>query len=460
MRKTRSGSPCAAAALLVVLASPLAAQDEGQVHIVVSGRVEMTYAARDGRLNEAAFWTPGGLAASSPARDADDFVFPDLALRLDINSPIGTSVVEFGTLPLHDTNADPRFQQDRLGGSSALSLELLQAWIEPLESLRFGLQDFVWDPLGRGHPLFLAPSRCESPWGELPDSTLPPFPASGTNTMPQTRRDRIRPVGVTARRDNLVLFALLLAEGGDRKLDESIAGAVYDRSLGDFRLGATLTFLAGNSAWGDHDRKVGTAGIAAGWEPGVFSVGAEGYVQRGNAGDYPGLSSVRAGGNALRLIARYAEGLRLQLTATRVSGDRRGDDRKEGRFLSYEDNDATLIVEGNEFGLDVDSNYETLQLIAGYPFELGGVPLQPQVTLAGFRFLQAVPLPPDPPPGVGGRSRTLGTEIDATLDVLYSPRVTFTLAGAWLVGATALQNVTALRDDGAWLYTLGFRLRF
>jgi hypothetical protein len=422
--------------------------------------MDMTYAARDGRLNEAAFWTPGGLAADSPARNADDFVLPDLAIRLDIDSPIGASVVEFGTLPLHFTDADPHLQQDRLGGPSALRIELLQAWIEPVEALRFGLQDFVHDPLGRGHPLFLAPSRSESPWGELPDSTLPPYPASGTNTVPQTRRDRIRPVGLTAHLGNITLFALLLAEGGDRKLDESIAGFVTDVALGEFRLGSTLALLAGNSAAGDHDRKIGTAGLSAGWEPGAFSVGVEGYLQRGNAGDFPGVSDVRAEGNALRLLARYAEGIRLQVTATRISGDRRGDDRKEGRFLSYEDNDATLIVEGNEFGLDIDTNYATVQGTAGYPFDLGGVPLQPQVTVAFFRFLEAVPLPPDPPAGVGSRSHTLGTEIDATVDVLWSSRLTFTLGGAWLIGARALESFTSGLEDGAWLYTLGFRLRF
>jgi len=220
-----------------------------QVHITVSGRVDLTYAARDRRLNEAALWTPGGLPAGSPIRDTDTFVHPDLALRFDIDSPLGASVVEIGNLPLHFTDSDPRLQQDRLGEASAVDVMLLQAWIELLETFRIGLQDFVWDPIRLGHPLFLAPSRSESPWDELPDSTVPPFPASGTNTVPQTRRDQRRPVGLTARLGDLTLFALLAAEGGSQGDDEFLSGGHYETSFGEFRVGGVLAALAGRRCW-------------------------------------------------------------------------------------------------------------------------------------------------------------------------------------------------------------------
>src|SRR5204862_5760726 len=206
-------------------------------------------------------------------------------------------------------------------------------------------------------------------------------------------------------------FALLAAEGGSQGDDEFLSGGTYETSIGDFRLGGVLAALAGH-----HDRLVGTVGLTAAWSASGFSVGGEGYVQRGDAGSYPGTSGVRAEGNALRLVAGYAGALQIQVCAVRVSGDRRGDDRKEGRFLSYEDNDATLIVEGNDYGLDIDNNYETVQFSAGIPIPAGGTTIYPQVLVALFRFLEAVPLPPDPPFGVSGRSRTLGTEVDATLD--------------------------------------------
>jgi hypothetical protein len=427
------------------------------VWITLTGRLDMTTAFRDRRINETSLWTPGGLAPGSPLRDADAFTLPDVAFRFDIDSPAGPAAIEFGNLPLHFTSSDPRLQQDRIGESSAVNINLLQAWLEPVEGLRLGLQDFVWDPLGRGHPLFLAPSRSESPWGEEPDSTVPPFPASGTNTVPQTRRDRLRPVGVAARIEeiDLTLFAFLLAEGGSSRFDETIAGGIYETSAGDFGLGAVLALLAGDSLLRDHDRQIWTGGLTATFSHGPVFVGAEGYVQRGNAG-----SRIRAEGNAFRLIARCAEGIRLQATAIRVSGDRRGDDRREGRFLSYEDNDATMIVEGNEFGLDIDSNYESLQLSAGLPFELGGLMVTPQVLAAWFRFLEALPLPPDPAFGASGRSRRLGTEVDASIEAALNRQFSLTAGAAWLFDAAALENFTARRDSQAWLLTAGFRLRF
>lgn len=429
--------------MLLLLAAAFAVQDDpGSVWIEVSGRMDVTYARRDRRLDESALWTPGGV----PFRDVDAFFLPDGAVRFDVGSPAGRAVVEIGNLPLHFTGADPRLQHDRLGESPAVRINLLQAWIEPIPELRLGLQDFDSDPVGRGHPLFLAPSRSESPWGELPDSTVPPFPASGTNTVPQTRRDRLRPVGVTARIDalDLTLFALVVGEGGPVSADETVSGAIYQTSLGDFRLGGVLAWFGGEGG-----RRVWTAGLTAFVAGGPFSAGAEGYGQRGDSE-----------GTAFRVLVRYADGVRLQATATRISGDRRGDDREEGRFLSYEDNDATLIVEGNEFGFDIDTNYETVQLSFGIPFDADGVTLQPQVLAALFRFVEAVPLPPDPPAAVSGRSRTLGLEVDFSIEAALSSQFTLTLGAAWLLGADALENFTLRRDNRASLFTLGFRFRF
>ena len=144
----------------------------------------------------------------------------------------------------------------------------------------------------------------------------------------------------------------------------------------------------------------------------------------------------------------------------RARGDRRGDDRREGAFLSYEDNNSTLIVEGNEFGFNIDMNYWSGQLSAGTSVDLWGKPLRPRATAAFFRFLQAVPLPPDPPPGVGGRSRALGTEIDAGIDLEWSAHLSFSATAGVLLGATALEGFTLSRDNRATLLTAGFRFTF
>ncbi len=428
------------------------AQEPGPVDITISGGVEMTWASRDRVINEAALWTPGGLPSGNPVRTHDTFVLPAISVRFDIDTSPVRAVFEIGNSILHsDSSADPRFQEDRLGEARALNFRLQQAWLEFLGVVRVGQQDFIWDPTGSGNPLFLAPSGSESPWGELPDSTVPPFPASGTNTVPQTRRDRINPIGATARFEDITLFALLMSEGGPPSADEGLYGAAVTKAFGVLRGSAIVTLMTGDG----RGLEVWTGGAAVTLDLSPFALALEGYRQFGSAG-----VDLRAAGNALRAVARYSDGAWAQAAFVRISGDRRGDDRREGRFLSYEDNDATLIVEGNEFGLDIDTNYWSAQISAGVEMDVLGKKLRPHVTAAHFRFLQAVPLPPDPPPGVGGRSRALGTEVDVGVDLEWSAHLVFSAAAAFLARATALENFTLARDDRAALFTVGFRLSF
>jgi hypothetical protein len=440
-----------AGALFFTLAAAAYAQDPSPVDITISGKLDLTWASRDRVINEASLWTPGGLAPGSPLRTHDTFVLPEIAVRFDIESSPVRAAVEIGNPVLHADSADPRLQEDRLGEARALPFRLRQAWLELFDALRIGQQDFLWDPTGLGQPLFLAPSGSESPWLELPDSTVPPFPASGTNTVPQTRRDRTYPVGLTARVDDLVLFALLMGEGGPPSADEGLYGAAVSRQIDWIRGGAVATLLSGP----ERRQEVWTGGLAVAADLKPFTLAIEGYRQFGRAGE-----GLRAAGSAVRASARVEDGVWAQATFIRLSGDRRGDDRREGRFLAYEDNDATLIVEGNEFGLDVDTNYWSAQVSSGISVEILEKRFRPRLTAAFFRFLEPVPLPPDPAPGVSGRSRDLGVEIDAGGELDWSSHLSFTAGAAMLFGAGALQEFTRTRDDRALLFTLGLRLGF
>ena len=459
--KTFSGGPrLNAGALLFFSATAAFSQEEpSPVRLSVSGEIELTFAWRDAAINEASLWAPGGLAAGSPLRESDTFVLPDLAVRLDAEGESWKAALEAGNFPLEFDSFDTRLQNDRLGESRALDIDLRQAWVEFFDTVRFGLQPFRWDPTGRGHALFLDPTGAESPWGELPDATVPPFPASGTSTVPQTRRDGLHPVGLTARWEDWRAFALLSGEGGPLSGDESVCGLAFAPRWGPFRIGAIATLFAGGSVFGGHDQEIGTAGLSLGFEEGGLFVTAEGYLQRGRAGR-AGTQRLKARGAAGRLTGRYADGFWIQASFVWVGGDERGDDDKEGRFFSYEDNDATLIVEGNEFGLDVDSNYRSAQVSTGFEAEVLGLRLQPRALAAIFAFNEAVPLPPDPPFAISGRADDLGTEVDVGLDVPWSARVTLTAGAAFLIGAEALEEFTARRLNRADLFTLGIRARF
>src|ERR1043166_9660846 len=302
-----------AGALFLLLTATASAQE-----VTISGGTEMTWASRDRVLDEAALWTPGGLSAGNPVRVADTFILPQISIRLDIESSPVRATIEVGNQVLHsDSSADPRFQEDRLGEATALKFRLQQAWLELYGVVRLGEQDFFWDTIGLGNPLFLGPSGSESPWGELPDSTVPPFPPSGTNTVPQTRRDRINPVGVTARLEELTIFALLLSEGGPPSADEGLWGGAMSETIGPFRASAVLALMTGAAS----TRQVWTGGGAIALDLTPVTLAAEGYRQFGTAG-----VDLRASGYASRGIVRYADDFWAQGTMVWVSGDRRGDD--------------------------------------------------------------------------------------------------------------------------------------
>jgi hypothetical protein len=135
-------------------------------------------------------------------------------------------------------------------------------------------------------------------------------------------------------------------------------------------------------------------------------------------------------------------------------------DDEEGRFLSYENNDAAIIVEGNEFGLDIDTNYRSMQFSGGFEVSLLEKSFHPRALVAFFSFLEAIPLPPDPVFGVAGRDDNLGTELDLAVDLPWSEGLTLSAGAAFLFGAEALREFTLEREEQASLFTLGVRVQF
>lgn len=470
----------------LVVSSPALAQKADPrpdpVRITVSGRIEMDGVVRDGAINETSMWTPGGLASSSDLRATDGFIAPLLTLRLDVElAPQIAAVVEAGNLRLNFDSFDPRLQTQRFGDDD-LRVFARQAFVRvrawPVEALDWtiGMQEFRRDPAGWGHPLFLT-SAAESPWGELPDSVVPPFPAAGTNTVPQTRRDELQPAGLSAAfvrdrfRASIWLFPAMV-EGGAWTDDEALYG--LDASMdfpvgsGTITAGASLAFMLGGADLPDGGSQEEAAWTLGGWaraEIGVFDGFVEAYRQFGSAGRI-GDETLRAGGYAFRIGARvrFEASWKPWLSAEFlwVSGDEDGLDSKEGRFLSYEDNDATPIVEANEFGLDVDNNYRALRGAAGLSFRPIAKlpPWEARTMLSWFTTVEKIPLGPDPPFGVSGTSDRLGVEWDLGLRIPWSKSLAFDLGASFLFGSDVMREFTKEGDRSAYLATFGARLQF
>ncbi len=453
------------------------------VRVTVSGRVEFDAVIRDGHINETSFWIPGGLLSSSQLDNTDTLISPLLRLRFDLDvSKHLTALLEIGNLRLNFDSSDTRLQNQRLGDDDIL-VHAVQAWVRlrgwPLEGLdaTLGMMEFSRDPAGWGHPLFLS-SQAESPWGELPDSTVPPFPARSTNTVPQTRRDELLPAGGTITyakdrfRASLWIFPAMV-EGGALTDDESLYGLDAALDFADtVTVGAIFALLQGGTDLpdsGSQEQFVFTAGLWARAEFGIFEGFLEAYRQFGTAGfvDVDGDGSretLRAKGFAVRLGGR----LRFEADSHPwiaaeflwVSGDESALDSEEGRFLSYENNDATPIVEANEFGLDVDNNYLALRGTGGLTVRVSSKTVELRTALTWFRLLERVPLEPDPPFGVSGTGDRLGVEWDLGLLIPWTKSLTFDAGAGFLFGSDVMARFTSGGDRTAYLISFGTRLKF
>ena len=100
-------------------------------------------------------------------------------------------------------------------------------------------------------------------------------------------------------------------------------------------------------------------------------------------------------------------------------------------LVTYEDIDSTLVVEENDYGLDLDSNYWAIKFQTGVSLApLFKEEIRLSVLYAHFRAIDVMP----------GRSRGIGDEIDIRLTWEYSPDLVFSLAAGFLFNSRYLNQ--------------------
>jgi len=441
-------------------------QTDTPVVVTVSGELKVDYLVRGGTLNEASHWIIGGLPAGSPFNDGDTGTVGkfslDLSLRMgedwDARILLANQRVNFDTFTVPE--------QTKFLAKEPTDLLVEKAWLRRSWSLvpgieeTLGVQNFAPQPAG-SPSIFLDLGHAESPWGELPDSTAPPFPTSGTNTLPQTRRDELQPVGAVfagyyAQLDWALFLFPAVVEGGKPSDDEAVYGFHVSVPVG--KTGSRVEGIATAFAGDATEQLLYTGGIGGMVIVGPLEAGAEGYVQFGEAG-----TDLDAKGRALRARAQVSFGdLALEAGYVYLSGDEDGLDDEESRFFSYENNDEFLILESNEFGLDLDNNLRSWRVaVEGPVLDVGAAgALEAGLRIGGFRFDREVPLPPDPVLGTPAREDSLGIETNLTLRLPLSGAVSLDASFAFLFGAKALEIFTRREEDSTLAGTVGFRARF
>lgn len=357
----RIGSVFLSLAVLVGLAGVLEAQgveaEDGNTSIEIDGETSTTIFRRDNAMNTV---LNGG--ANTDAQSAmlyhynlgvtanvGDRVTGRIELENDLlNSASGTGANANDTALIGEGTS---FESTQVGEASITADRFLAENL----SLTIGIQDYDTDLRGDGNPFFLDLQNSESITGAGRDLNQDAGGAKLTADIGQSGA--------------LDLFWFTVREnsapsvGNDN--DEHILGAVFNGSLqdtGSYQVLATyfqdVNGPAGSSVYG-----VWTIGGGVEYDLSKASnLYGEAYVQGGERGpnvDQDTSIAVDLG------YAGEAGPAYYDLSLTHVSGnDPNSQDR--GDFLSYEDNDDTMILEENILGLDVDQNYQKLQAVVGF----------------------------------------------------------------------------------------------
>lgn len=380
-------------------------------------------------------------------------------------------------------------------GGNQFDVHLGEAYIEASEflwqplTLKAGIQNLCYDLRKNGRPFFLDVRNAElafiSPLQEsfagwyYPQSDL--FNSWGATNRNGYFRDQNREAGgwkMTYQEDAITLdvFWMTIMETlsleqvftpapvnrvrGDR-VDEGLFGVNLDYAIDENSLVRALFAIIANDSWAN---KVYTLGFGVDYYvlPELELYG-ELYYQWGQYGTWIGTGpaatevedEIPHGAWAGYIGGKYtfqdiAVKPWLDLSYTYVTGDNadlNGDGslanmepEENNDFVSYENNNATLILENSLLGLDIDSNYWKAQVEGGITFDLmneADTSLSLLYAYAGLveepnRVGLSLTTPPTPDLQLNDK---LGQEFDIRCAWAYSKSLTFGLNLGWLFNA-------------------------
>ena len=143
----------------------------------------------------------------------------------------------------------------------------------------------------------------------------------------------------------------------------------------------------------------------------------------------------------------------IDVSAWYISGDDDDANQNKNRdLITFEDIDSTLIVEENDFGLDIDSNYWAVKIQSGV--SLAPV-LEEQVRLELlYAHFEAIDVN-------NGGSKHMGEEIDLRLIWEYSSDLTFALVAGVLFNSSLVKDLSPIEGgESTFIFRLETNLRF
>lgn len=477
----------------------LGTKDESAIKVTLSGSFDLDWVYRGPIINEASFWQRSGAIASfglnagesaTDFNDGQNLFNGSLLLNLNAELMDKISVVSsFGNLRAARNGTNPVTDNVNIGDPSAsasnkiLFYDLyagLEELVDPNFSLKAGqISSYKIDFTGMGDSIFLDFSGAESPW----------VTREVLVAWPETRRDTVLPGGfvgtykVGALDLDIALFPFVTAAGEGRSFNgnEGVYLATGNYVIdSNTSVGGVLGFMRGPSA-------LDTIATVDAYDGGtIWVVGFGGSMDKiaGNIkafgevywefGDLAktnttSLEDIDLSSWAFQLGAKYSFASENNMWAgasflyvsgaedhsatngdvsKKSNGTTNNDESKE--FLSYENNNDFAIVEGQLFGLDIDSNYWAIKF-------RGGFDLSQKVDLVGklglFQLVEDVE--------VGSKKEdSLGTEIDINANYKINKSTSVEAGLAYLFGSDVLKRFTSDEDDVDYLLSLGTAIKF
>lgn len=440
------------------------------VKLTVSGSLDIDWVWRDRALNA----VRGVFGAYNAGQSrSEGVIHGQFTIRLDADLSEKVRV----TLVLDNPRFNGTSNSDLLGTNpEGLAVAVRQANItlsevfDPAVSIQIGTNNWAYDVRGNGSPMFWDPAHSASivtnRAGALP----------GGNGSSGLGHDELQPTGVVVmyNRESIhFVLALLPAiiEGGASKHDEAgaVASLMYDiSSMGKgSRVGVIVALTSDNAGTGGESGMY-TIGIGAS----LHDLGMKGlelfgelYFQGGKVGN-AGTGSADAGGFAFEIggkwigegdLAPWVEG---KLTLLSGDDDQTGTDSDVDAFLSYEHHDDLMIIQGDFYGLNWNTNLLAFIVSGGASFSVGNG----KGNLRVWGVLGICRTAEDVAFGTTNED-ALGNEFDVRMAYDYSKQVTIDAGIALLFGSDILEfggggSANANADDSSTLMTIGVTAKF
>lgn len=364
------------------------------MRIEISGEIKLNSLFENREVNTVIY----GLTGTGTRQSSSTFSDPTITLNFDVklaNQVYALVSLKTPEYMFDDLGAPPSSPAAGTQYPSRL-LEVDQAYVHidefgfPSLSLRLGIQEIVYDLLDDNNPFFLAIGRCEDAFTDnfqVPGSGLLELNGPGLAGTIEAGGARASITAKSSRfvyRGDLVYASVLETRQTDQ--DREVIALVNTVFVPNDKepIGKVMMTLA--SFQHDPSSRFWTLGLGSSvMASKTLELFAEGYGQLGTyirnydpAVDPPQLCTdpkytgkdiyqqAFGGRSGFKYTSPGAWKWHIGLEWWWLSGDRERTDRRQQNFISYEDVDDLIILEENNYGYDLDTNYSALKFRTGF----------------------------------------------------------------------------------------------